>query len=175
MTETNHNFPPVQIAFDRAACPTPQLGPQARVQDRPVHPHLPPQDSQVGQAGLAHSWGDGFDGCQHGVQQLRELPCPFGLTPPFHNVAGEGEHVCLKGASVRHRGYNFQILFSACRKPCLISKDCVCSDIRVVTCWRARTFKEKCSSPRDWDNWASPQGNLSGLADSEGCQGHSKL
>lgn len=63
-----------------------------------------PPDSQVGQAGLAHSRGDGFDGRQHGVQQLCELPRPFGLTPFLHNVAGQGEHVRFEGASVRHRG-----------------------------------------------------------------------
>lgn len=63
-----------------------------------------PPDSQVGQAGLAHSRGYGFDGRQHGVQQLCELPSPFGLSPLFHNVASQGEHVRFKGASVRHRG-----------------------------------------------------------------------
>lgn len=62
------------------------------------------RDSQVSQARLAHSRGDGFDGSQHGVEQLCELPSPFGLPPFFHNVAGQGEHVCLKGASVRHCG-----------------------------------------------------------------------
>lgn len=65
---------------------------------------LGPQDSQVGQAGLAHSGGDGFDGRQHGVQQLGQLPCPFGLAPLFHHVAGQGEHVRFKGASVCHLG-----------------------------------------------------------------------
>ena len=60
--------------------------------------------SQVGQARLAHGWGNGFDGRQHGVEQLRELPGAFGLTPLFHNVAGQGKHIRFEGASVPHGG-----------------------------------------------------------------------
>lgn len=58
--------------------------------------------SQVGDARLAHSSGDGLDGGAEGVEELRELP--GALRPPalLHHEAGHGDDIGVEGRAVRH-------------------------------------------------------------------------
>lgn len=60
---------------------------------------------QVSQACLAHSRGNGLDGCQHGVDQLGEFTGrTLGLAARFHDEPGQGPYVRVEGRLVRHTG-----------------------------------------------------------------------
>lgn len=67
------------------------------------HTRKRPQDLQVGQACLAHSGGNGFDGSQHGVDELGQLTGrPLSLAARLHDEPGQGPHVRVKCRMVRH-------------------------------------------------------------------------
>lgn len=58
---------------------------------------------QVGQARLAHRGRNGFDGCQHGVDELRQLAGgPLGMAARLDDEPGQGPYVRVKGRLLRH-------------------------------------------------------------------------
>lgn len=83
-------------------CPLPSFTIEANLSPLSF-PFILKFDSHVGEACLSDCWGNGLYGSQHGVDQLRQLPgSPFNSSSFFHNISGEGEHICFEGASVRH-------------------------------------------------------------------------
>lgn len=62
-----------------------------------------PQYLQVSQACLAHSRGNGFDGSQHGVDELGQLAGrPLSLAARLDDEPGQGPYVRVKLRLVRH-------------------------------------------------------------------------
>lgn len=63
------------------------------------------QDLQVSQARFPHRTRDGFDGRQHGVDQLGELSSrTLNLSSRLHDEPGQGPHVRIKHRLIRHFG-----------------------------------------------------------------------
>lgn len=58
--------------------------------------------SQVGDAGLPDSGGDGFHSRADGVEQVGQLSRPLGLSPLLQDKPGEGQDVGVEGCFVRH-------------------------------------------------------------------------
>lgn len=59
-------------------------------------------DSQVRDARLAHSGGDGFDRGAERVEQLGHLARAAGLPALLHDEAGQGDDIGVEGRLVRH-------------------------------------------------------------------------
>lgn len=58
--------------------------------------------SQVSDAGLPDSGGDGFHSRADGVQQVGQFTCSVGLPALLQNKPGEGQDVGIEGRFVRH-------------------------------------------------------------------------
>lgn len=58
--------------------------------------------SQVSDASLPDSCGDGFHSRADGVQQVGQFTCSLGLPALLQNKPGEGQDVGIKGRFVRH-------------------------------------------------------------------------
>lgn len=72
----------------------------------PMCPIPVPQYLQVGQACLAHSTGNGFDGGQYSVDELGQLPGrPLSLAAGLDDEPGQGPYVRVKSRLVRHAGF----------------------------------------------------------------------
>lgn len=57
----------------------------------------------MSQARLPHRRRDGFDGRQHGIDQLGELTGrPLGLSARLHDEPGQGPYVHVKHRLIRH-------------------------------------------------------------------------
>lgn len=62
-----------------------------------------PQYLQVDQARLPHSRGNGFDGSQHGIDELGQLTSrPLSLAAGLDDEPGQGPYVRVKRRLVRH-------------------------------------------------------------------------
>lgn len=60
----------------------------------------------MGQACLAHSGGDGFDGSEHGVDELGQLAGrPLSLASGLNDKPGQGPYVRVKRRLIRHAGF----------------------------------------------------------------------
>lgn len=58
--------------------------------------------SQVSDASLSDSSGDGFHSCADGVEQVGQFTCSMGLPALLQNKPGEGQDIGIESRFVRH-------------------------------------------------------------------------